>query len=275
MDGPGFDPEPTNGHAPGPLDDFDSSFFPAPSPYYLRYTSRNLALPPSELIADVPGEPVPFPASELEPPDIDAIVRQGSYSVFGETWPVQEALPTLEDMGVRQLFDSSQDRKLSLQTLLRALLVTYTQLLSALLAPPPSLARSTLGEPSAPPPNDSARLTDHIRLIAINMHHLVNELRPVQARETLKSMMRYQIDERRAKTALIKARCAEIERTLATVHRDVTETSTSFQVPPASPGDGPGTSKDNGDDVNGTTFVPPGSSETPSIPPTSSGSQVP
>jgi hypothetical protein len=33
-----------------------------------------------------------------------------------------------------------------------------------------------------------------MRLICINMHYLVNELRPVQARETLKAMMQSQIE---------------------------------------------------------------------------------
>lgn len=77
------------------------------------------------------------------------------------------------------------DRKQSLQTLLRALLLTYTQLLDALLAPPPSLAHPLPPLPDGRhAPTDPERLTEHMRLIAINMHYLVNELRPVQVRKS-------------------------------------------------------------------------------------------
>ena len=88
--------------------EFDTSFFPAPSPYFHRYTSTNLALPPTELISDVPNEPQPFLAKELEPPNVDWIIEEGSYSVFGETWPVNEQLPSLTEMGVKEMFDTKK-----------------------------------------------------------------------------------------------------------------------------------------------------------------------
>lgn len=88
-----------------PPDEFDTSFFPAPSPYYARYTTRNLALPLDALISDVVGEPAPFRREEMEPPNVDWVVEDGSYSVFGETWPIDEKLPTLEDMGVKEMFE--------------------------------------------------------------------------------------------------------------------------------------------------------------------------
>ncbi|BGP35302.1 hypothetical protein JCM10296v2_007137 [Rhodotorula toruloides] len=196
-----------NAQAPTPpaASDLDTSIFPGPPAFYHRYTSAHLALPLDATISDVPGEPQPFQRSEMEPPNIDWIVEEGNYSVFGETWPVDEKVPTLEEMGVQEMFDRNADRKQSLQTLLRALLLTYTQLLDCLLAPPPSLAHPLPPLPDGrPAPSDPERLTEHMRLIAINMHYLVNELRPVQARETLKAMMRAQIDLRRAKTAAIK-----------------------------------------------------------------------
>jgi len=49
-------------------------------------------------------------------------------------------------------------------------------------------------------PSDLLRLCDNLRLVAINMHHLLNELRPVQARESLLRYMRLQIEERKQKT---------------------------------------------------------------------------
>ncbi|GAA5923088.1 hypothetical protein JCM3775_007433 [Rhodotorula graminis] len=206
---------PSDPAPPPPPDEFDTAIFPAPPAFYHRYTQRNLDLAPDATIADVPGEPRPFSRADLDPPNVDWIVEDGSYAVFGETWPIDEKLPTLQDMGVPEMFDRDADRKTSLQSLLRTLLISYTQLLDALLTPPPSLAHPQ------PPRSDIERLTEHMQLVAVNMHYLVNELRPVQARETLKAMMRAQIDLRRAKTVAIKQKCAEITATLSTMHTDV------------------------------------------------------
>lgn len=141
--------------------EFDTSLFPAPPALYHRYTDDNLADPSNE------------------PPNVDWIVQDGSYTVFGETWPVEELTPRLHEMGVPEMFDPTDaaDRLESLQSLLRTLILTYLQLVDALLTPPPSLA-----QPEPALPTDPERLTEHMRLICINMHYLVNELRPVQVR---------------------------------------------------------------------------------------------
>lgn len=89
--------------APGE-DELEDSFFPSPAHYYKRYTTANLALDPTELLPPIDGEPSCL-AVELLPPDVDAIVQRGAYEVFGETWPVEEVLPSLTDMGVEELFD--------------------------------------------------------------------------------------------------------------------------------------------------------------------------
>lgn len=89
--------------APGD-DELEDSFFPSPAHYYKRYTTVNLALGPTELLPPIDGEPACL-AAELLPPDVEAIVQRGAYEVFGETWPVEEVLPSLTDMGVEELFD--------------------------------------------------------------------------------------------------------------------------------------------------------------------------
>jgi mediator of RNA polymerase II transcription subunit 7 len=106
-------------------------------------------------------------------------------------------------------------RRQALHALLHTLLHTYLRLLGALTSGPPSLHAETSflsSLSSAPPPNlDSAAAAlalrtqadaavAHIRLASINVHHLCNEWRPVQARETLRALMRAQIAARRRKT---------------------------------------------------------------------------
>lgn len=70
------------------------------------------------------------------------------------------------------------DRQTSLQNLLKALILTWRALLNSLLSAPPSIVSNPiLSEEQLTQPQ---QLVQHIRLITINMHHLVNELRPVQ-----------------------------------------------------------------------------------------------
>lgn len=86
----------------------DTSFFPAPPSLWKRYTSSNLSLPPDAVVEGT-GEALPTcTRAQLDPPNVDWITAQGSYSVFGQTWPVEEHLPNLQEMGVVQMFDPAQ-----------------------------------------------------------------------------------------------------------------------------------------------------------------------
>ncbi|SGY20167.1 BQ5605_C017g08505 [Microbotryum silenes-dioicae] len=202
----------------------ESSFFPSPSQYYKRYTCQNLSLPldhPDLLhnstdkvkVSTSTNNTDGYTRMDLEPPRLDWVLERGSYNVFGQVWPVNDQLPSLREMGVEELWDPNQtDRKQSLQTLLQALLVTYHQLVTSLLAPPRSIKDDTKGLPS-----DPERFVERIRLIGINLHHLINELRPVQAKESLKAMMRTQIEQRKARTNAIQQKCQEMNQALASL----------------------------------------------------------
>jgi mediator of RNA polymerase II transcription subunit 7 len=85
----------------GSAEELDTSFFPNPPIYFSRYTTANLALLPTEPLVDDEK----LLAQELLPPREDWIREGGSYTVFGETWPVIEVVPTLEEMGVTEMFD--------------------------------------------------------------------------------------------------------------------------------------------------------------------------
>ena len=76
--------------------------FPSPPSHYQNYSSQNLNLlsllkerqneenkytSQQELLKD--QEDVPdWPLTQLEKPRVDWIVEDGSYTVFGDTWPV-------------------------------------------------------------------------------------------------------------------------------------------------------------------------------------------
>jgi mediator of RNA polymerase II transcription subunit 7 len=57
------------------------------------------------------------------------------------------------------------------------------------------------------------KITD-IRDLFINFHHLINEYRPHQARESLISLMQSQLDRRRAETNAIRDAVDKAERVL-------------------------------------------------------------
>ena len=85
----------------------------------------------------------------------------------------------------------SNTRALSLLRLSKSLLLSYLELLGAL-AINPALSASKLAD---------------LRTIMINMHHLINEYRPHQARETLIMMMEEQVDKcRRERDENLKAK---------------------------------------------------------------------
>lgn len=181
----------------------------------------------------------------VEAPDITEIEREGHWLSFGQVWPVREELPSLLDMGVKQLYSLSEDnfqgqplcrgffrllgavcaerlkdvlsfppprgftfmtaRRQALHTLLHTILLTYLRLLGVLIDGPPSLAAEQARMTGSAPDSSflgtqADSLIDHIRVAAINIHHLCNEWRPIQARETLKLLMRAQIEERKART---------------------------------------------------------------------------
>jgi mediator of RNA polymerase II transcription subunit 7 len=86
-----------------------------------------------------------------------------------------------------------------LHALLQALIRIYLAIIDTLLKPPPSTAAVQANKP-----NDLLRHAENTRLVAVNMHHLLNELRPVQARETLLALKRSRLDAKKLRTTQLK-----------------------------------------------------------------------
>ena len=211
-----------------------SSAFPAPPPFVKYFTPENLSALKQQQKLGVALDELPPELQYLVPPP----PPEKSYRCFGDVWQVcnsspqaktciiynifnqiPDVLPTLPQMGITQLYNDpitneasssssasiltsattttttlpppSNTRALSLLRLSKSLLLSYLELLSAL-AINPALSASKLAD---------------LRTIMINMHHLINEYRPHQARETLIMMMEEQVDKcRRERDENLKAK---------------------------------------------------------------------
>ncbi|EIN14037.1 hypothetical protein PUNSTDRAFT_117642 [Punctularia strigosozonata HHB-11173 SS5] len=198
--------------------------FPSPPSHYTNYTSHNLKLltllrervgeadlnqiNQQEVLGDQDGVPE-WPLAQLEPPRVDWILQEGVYEVFGDTWKVNEKIPSLGELGGNQLYpeDPAADRRPALLSILESTLVTYSALVKSLVAPPPP--------PGSDVPPEWQRHIEWITVLAQNMIAATNDLRPVQARANLELMMRRQLELRKEETAAIHAKCQELEAKLA------------------------------------------------------------
>ncbi|KAF9112216.1 Mediator of RNA polymerase II transcription subunit 7 [Mortierella sp. AM989] len=177
--------------------------FPAPPYYFQRYTQENL-----NLLEKARGDPenpeitksleaLSFPILALEPPPP---VKKGAYWMFGRAWPIQDSLATLEEQGIEQLYPKgSIDRVKELKKLNHSAVFNFLELVHTL----------------STSPSEFATKVDQIRVIFINMHHILNEYRPHQARETLRLMMEDQLNRKKKETAALKKTCADLRKQLA------------------------------------------------------------
>lgn len=156
-----------------------TSVFPPPPPYYKEFTPEN-----RQELADLEatGEPVPERLEFLIPPEPPATP---TYRGFGSVWNFQEKLVPLEEAGVKRLYgdlgsDFSQLVK-ELKKLLRSALVNYLALIGMMAVDPESF-----------PPK-----VEDLRIVFVNMHHLLNLYRPHQSREGLILLMNEQIAKMR------------------------------------------------------------------------------
>lgn len=173
-----------------------SSVFPPPPKYYKYFTAENLEKLSTYEDAENNSEELPFPLQYLVPPKPPT---DKYYRSFGSIWhPNQSDLQSLEDAGIKQLYNpitNSSDRIWELKKLLKSLLVNYIEL---------------TGIMSVSPERFPEKVED-IRIILINMHHLLNEYRPHQSRESLALLMEEQITERRNQIDTLRTSNKEIK----------------------------------------------------------------
>ncbi|KAL0951461.1 hypothetical protein HGRIS_008149 [Hohenbuehelia grisea] len=222
-----------------------ASPFPAPPSHYTRYTMHNLHLLAllNERTTDVSNwnqkdvlsdqKDVPdWSLTQLEKPRVDWILDEPEpfYTVFGQPWPLRDRHSSIAEHGGTQLYppDPSVDRRPALLSILRSLLVAYSNLISTALIPPISGGYEAW--------NTQA---DWLTTLAQNLMGAANELRPMQARANLESMMKRQLELRKQETAAIHAKCDELEAKLegmrATAKAIALAKNSTFKVQPWPP----------------------------------------
>jgi mediator of RNA polymerase II transcription subunit 7 len=180
---------------------FTKAAFPIPPPFYQHFTKANIAQlrqirkeksaaeateVGEQTITDsskqIDRQTLPQNLRYLVPPELPT---DGKWRTFGAQHDLHAPDPSLEDAGIEVLFPSDPAVKLNPQpyllSLARSLLTTFLSL---------------TGIMSEDPTQYEETITD-LRTIMTNMHDLINQYRPHQARETLILMMEERIEKLR------------------------------------------------------------------------------
>lgn len=138
----------------------------------------SLPLPPMQYVNQYTDELIRRGRAPKPPPPI-----QDTYHMFGNTFNTEESIiRPLESQGIKRLYPQHFDRRRELKKLNQSLLANFLDLLDLLVNCPDSPKR--------------AEKVEDLSLLFIHIHHLLNEFRPHQARETLRVMMELQKRQR-------------------------------------------------------------------------------
>ncbi|KAF4104811.1 hypothetical protein G5714_014142 [Onychostoma macrolepis] len=134
--------------------------------------------PPMQYIKEYTDENVRKGLAPKPPPPV-----RDSYMMFGNQFQCDDLIiRPLESQGIERLHPMQFDHKRELKKLNMSILVNFLDLLDILIKSPGSIKREE-------------KLED-LKLLFVHIHHLINEYRPHQARETLRVMMEVQKRQR-------------------------------------------------------------------------------
>lgn len=198
-----------------------ASVFPTPPPFYTHFTAENLerlANLETDLARDAESEEDKLAIVNAEARK-DAELRflvppppptEGIWKQFGDLFKLNDTLPSLKDQGIDQLYPDPQtidgqpstqphkDTPLLLKRLSKSLLLNFLELVGIL---------------STNPSQYAEKLAD-IRVQFINFHHLCNEYRPHQARETLVGILEMEVERCRNEVEGVKRMKWRVEEVL-------------------------------------------------------------
>ncbi|KAK9432417.1 MED7 protein-domain-containing protein [Lipomyces doorenjongii] len=189
-----------------------SSAFPPPPAFYKAYTTEATTALANALAS---GEPLPQDLACLSPPSPpDAGAgpddQPATYRSLGHRWSTRDILPTLTALGIPELLSNASSdetgadpsyRVSELKQLTKSLLIKYLELVGVMGISPEQFPDGV----------------EDIRIILINMHHLLNEYRPHQARESLIIMMEEQLERKHAQIEKTKRACEHMESVLSSL----------------------------------------------------------
>lgn len=137
-----------------------------------------MPLPPMQYVNLYTDENVKKGRAPKPPPPV-----KDTYTMFGVQFRADDQIiRPLESQNLTRLYPQNYDHKRELKKLNYSILVNFLDLLDVLIRAPDSQRRLDK--------------IDDLTLLFIHMHHLINEFRPHQARETLRVMLERQKRER-------------------------------------------------------------------------------
>eukprot|EP00188_Purpureofilum_apyrenoidigerum_P004379 Plantae.Rhodophyta-Purpureofilum_apyrenoidigerum.ctg4927.p1 GENE.Plantae.Rhodophyta-Purpureofilum_apyrenoidigerum.ctg4927~~Plantae.Rhodophyta-Purpureofilum_apyrenoidigerum.ctg4927.p1 ORF type:complete len:232 (-),score=60.91 Plantae.Rhodophyta-Purpureofilum_apyrenoidigerum.ctg4927:1163-1858(-) len=152
------------------------------------YVSQH-PLPPLRLYKDG--------ALKSEPPQPP---KDETYAMFGTTYSMEERLPSLEEAGRKVLYDPQKKRTEELKRLNKLLLHTFLGLVQSLC--------------SEPDPDAYREKVEEVEEILLNMHHLINTLRPDQAHQNIMRLLEKLAKLRREATATLRQALEDSQKVL-------------------------------------------------------------
>lgn len=196
-----------------------SSLYPPPPPYIKFFTKENLEKLPAykkqiedelKTTGDVSNgekeEEITCALDFMIPPPMP---KSSKYRAFGSVWQVKDELPDLETLGLTQLYKKAnqydtnnyQYKLQELRKLLKSLLLNYLELVGILGINPELYEKKV----------------ENIRTILVNIHHLLNEYRPHQSRESLIMLLEEQVEYKKKEIRHINQVCTQIRELLANI----------------------------------------------------------
>lgn len=196
-----------------------AALFPTPPPFWQHFTKQNISrIKQLRKEAAVPDPAASHSDNTSEeqkdldilslPPELRYLVpptppSNGKFSTFGTEVELNAPWPSLKSFGIEQLYPDTENARLNPQSQLiamsRSLLTTFLSLTGVL----------------ANDPEQQEPLLAHVQTLMYNMHDLINQYRPHQARESLILMMEERVEQMRAEVKKIDESKAKVEKLLA------------------------------------------------------------
>lgn len=206
------------------MDNNLSSTYPFPPSYFTYFTDENIKKL-KEFQEQNEGKEPSFPLNILIPPTKP---EGKAYRSFGNQWQFDNTIMSLKDVGIPQLYKLGEDpeektkteeagseikqedtnenkandiktRSQELKKLVHSLLIKFVELCGVM-----SIS-----------PEQFPAVVEEIRIILINTHHLMNEYRPHQSRESLLSLLQQQVDKTKDEVKDLKQKNNDIRQKIA------------------------------------------------------------